>query len=186
MKQLSERQQLGRALNALSGYFVRKLVLPKVFFEVSWAGEPVDLLAIDRTGIGDVHAVRFVLHQRIPNATPYIEGTRTVTFDAHDEVEKLLSLPAQYRYVAIIDGTGANLDLNHSEPYRKATFAEDGIGRVGELYVDVASDEVTVKEIIKPERFRSTAEILALTDKYVATHIADMEYRDPVEYQVSA
>ncbi len=63
------------------------------------------------------------------------------------------------------------------------TFAESGIGRVGLLALDISAGEPEVHQIVKAERFRSTKEILDLTDKFVVTHTADMEFRDPVYEQ---
>src|SRR5277367_627943 len=58
MTQAQVRQELGRAKNALQDFLIRKLVVPKVYLDAEWSGTQVDVLAIDRAGVGDVHAVR--------------------------------------------------------------------------------------------------------------------------------
>ena len=188
MTQLSERQQFGRALNAVRAHFVRKLVLPKIFFDVDWKGEKLDLLAVDRAGVGDVHALRFVRTRPRTNDVCLIDDAYTsVVITPCLQGLKKPSPAAQYRYVGVIDIVGgAAVTLMENPTYKTATFAEDGIGRVGILYLNVTDDEIAVKEIVKPERFRSTKDIYTLTDEYVATHDPVDEYRDPLEYQVSA
>lgn len=184
MTSLSERQQIGRAKNALREYFVRKLAVPKIFFDAVWQNDQLDLLAIDRAGVGDAHALRFVRYERVQGSDSFAQNAVT-TLKAAGEVDRLHSLPAQYRYVAVIGSTGG-LFLELTTDFKERTFPEDGIGRVGVLSIDFDKDDPAIQVVIKPERFRSTAKILALTDEYVATHTPVDEYRDPVEYQVSA
>ncbi|HUH64429.1 MAG TPA: hypothetical protein VLZ50_15590, partial [Terracidiphilus sp.] len=56
--------------------------------------------------------------------------------------------------------------------------AEDGVGRVGILVVDFAGDEPLVRATFKPERFRSSKELVQLADKFVADHTANWEVRE--------
>jgi hypothetical protein len=58
------------------------------------------------------------------------------------------------------------------------SLAADGVGRVGLLFVDVAEDDAPVEVLLKPERFRSSKQILELTDRYVAEHTANWEVRE--------
>jgi hypothetical protein len=60
------------------------------------------------------------------------------------------------------------------------SLAEDGVGRVGILYVDLSEDDpkLQVRVILKAERFRSSKEIVELADRYVAEHTANWEVRE--------
>jgi hypothetical protein len=58
------------------------------------------------------------------------------------------------------------------------TLAEDGVGRIGILFVDLQEDQAAVNPVLKPERFRSSKEIVELADKYVAEHTVNWEIRD--------
>jgi hypothetical protein len=187
MTNLTERQQLGRAQNAISAYLTRKLSLPKIYLDASWNQQAIDLLAIDRSGVGDVHAVRMILREPNPEAGQGGESVLTVTA-AGKAVEQMHRFQSQFRYIAVVSNLPYALDPTFSWDFREKTktFAEDGVGRIGVLYLDVFGDDARVDEIVKPERFRSSKEILDLTDEYVATHTANMEYRDPSDYEVHA
>lgn len=184
MTSLSERQQLGRAKNAVSTYLARRLVVPKIFLDAEWSQQPVDLLAIDRAGVGDVHAVCLISREPI-FSDKEAESARTIS-KAHEALEQIRSLSCQYKYVAIVSNFTYQLQMGVAAQFKQDTFAEDGVGRVGILYVDVSRDNLIVDEIVKAERFRSSKQILDLTDKYVATHTADMEYREPADDGVHA
>jgi hypothetical protein len=57
-------------------------------------------------------------------------------------------------------------------------LAADGVGRLGLLYVDVTEEDAEVKVLLKAERFRSSKEIVELSDRFVAEHTANWEYRE--------
>ena len=54
---MNEERQLGRAKNAVLSFLERGLSVPKIYIDTTWAGRHVDVLAIGRDGVGDVHAV---------------------------------------------------------------------------------------------------------------------------------
>ena len=186
MTSLTESQNFGRAKNAIGNFFDRKLAVPKVFFNAKWDGNIEDVLAIDRAGVGDVH---------LATLTPDFFRTSPDAFDfafSHDLealVSQLLSRRSQYRHIAIRTPSFSAADRNQMVRGWEVmdTFSGDGIGRIGLLALDISAGEPEVHQIVKAERFRSTKEILALTDAFVQTHTADMEYRDPVyDQEVSA
>jgi hypothetical protein len=187
---LSEVQQLGRAKNAISGYFDRRLSVPKIYMDAEWDGERVDVLAIDRAGVGDAYITTL-----LPGLFPVGSEFDNVWEKGRDSLfqsttASLLTRRAQFRYVAQL-ATSLNqknrLDLRRAYEDSTEGFAEDGIGRVGVLLIDSSANDFEVYELVKAERFRSTKEILALTDAFVQTHTPDMEYRDPVyDQEVSA
>lgn len=183
MTSLTESQNFGRAKNAIGNFFDRKLVVPKIFFDADWDGSVEDILAIDRAGVGDVHVTALTPCQTCPDA--YI----VFSTDLQALLVRLLSRRCQYRYIALRTQSFSAAERNRLIQAWDGikTFAEDGIGRVGLLILDISAGEPEVHQIIKAERFRSTKEILALTDAFVQTHTADMEYRDPVyDQEVSA
>jgi len=53
----NEQRQLGRAKNTILAFFERRLSVPKIYIDADWNNHPIDVLAIDRDGVGDVHAV---------------------------------------------------------------------------------------------------------------------------------
>src|ERR1700723_1836751 len=56
---LSSEQEQGRAKNAVADLLSRQLIVPKVFFDAHWPSRKsrVDVLAVDRSGSGEVHVV---------------------------------------------------------------------------------------------------------------------------------
>jgi hypothetical protein len=52
----------GRGKNAVAQLFSKKLIVPKIYFDARWPNRMthVDVLAVDRSGAGDVHVVEIV------------------------------------------------------------------------------------------------------------------------------
>ena len=169
------QRDLGRAKNALQEYFINKLLIPKVYLDADWNGVRVQVLAIDRAGVGDVHAVRM-----IPPQGRLVEDGGAVLLgrELSSAVSEFRSLPCQFRYVAAVIDDDVTLRSQPAEQTVSQTFAEDGVGRIGVLYVDLTGDEPSVRSIIRAERFRSNTEITELADKYVASHTANWEVRE--------
>lgn len=182
MTNLTEPQSIGRAKNAIGNFFDRKLAVPKIFFDASWDGTVEDVLAIDRAGAGDVHLATLT-------EDVFLTSPDGFDFTFSSELKALLvgmfSRRSQYRHVALRTRTFSAADRRQMVQgwEMMSTFADDGIGRIGLLALDISAGEPEVHQIIKAERFRSTKEILALTDAFVQSHTADMEYRDPVYEQ---
>jgi hypothetical protein len=168
-------QDLGRAKNALQGYLIHKLLYPKVYLDAEWYGTQVDVLAIDRTGVGDVHAVRVV-----PPQGRFIEDGGMVMIGriVFDSVKEFRSLPSHFRYVAVVSDDPDTRRFYPADPIIQEALAEDGVGRIGILYVDLTEDDPSVRVILKAERFRSSKEIVELSDHFVAEHTANWEYRE--------
>lgn len=193
MLNLTELQQLGRAKNALASFLERRLAVPKIYLGANWDGMGLDVLAIDRAGAGDVHAVRMVTRSSMQGDGDSDLGSVRAIIGASEEVDlmkkmrEMFNMPCQYRYVAIANISPKPAEFEPSATFKVNTFAEDGIGRVGIFQIDLLGDTPRVEELIRAERFRSTKKILELTDEFVLTHTADAEYRDPIyDQQVSA
>ncbi len=175
MIETQTKQELGRAKNALQAYLIRRLVVPKVYLDADLNGAPVDVLAIDRAGVGDVHAVRmFLLDKSSSIAAAFILFASKLD----SRVEEIRSLPSHFRYVAVVSDEpyAGKFDPSHEIIWQ--SFAEDGLGRVGILYVDLSEDDPSIRVILKAERFRSSKEIVELADRYVAQHTPNWEVRE--------
>ena len=177
MTEVQELQQLGRARNAVQEFLVHKLLFPKVYLDADWNGNKVDVFAIDRTGVGDVHAVHIVPVE--PNGQPDWQYliTRAARL-VYDQIELLCTVPAQFRYVALIGFSSGLERFYPNAELTRSLLAKDGVGRIGILHVDLTEDDPTVRVILKAERFRSSKEIVELADRYVAEHTANWEFRE--------
>jgi hypothetical protein len=164
---LSQKQDFGRAKNALQDYFIRKLLIPKIYLDAEWNGKIVDVLAIDRAGVGDVHAAYIV----------YLGS------DVENALETVLAQPRDhymphFLYSAVVNRGTDSPRLVLPEQALQKSVAEDGVGRVGILYVDLNQEKEPVQVVLKAERFRSSKEIVALTDKFVAEHTPNWQIPD--------
>jgi hypothetical protein len=166
----------GRAKNALQDYLVRKLLYPKVYLDADWDGGKLDVLAVDRAGVGDVHGVRLVLwepgHTDDHGYSAYLEKAVAAT------VTEFVGFRGHFRYLAVICTVPDKQQWIPSKGLKSQCLAADGVGRLGLLYVDVTEEDSEVKVLLKAERFRSSKEIVELSDRFVAEHTANWEYRD--------
>ena len=168
--EMDEQIQLGRAKNAVLSLLERKLVVPKIFLNAEWAGNHVDVLALDRDGVGDAHIVLLYMKPRRANGVPDVVKNDRLLDGLMD---RLKSIPAQFRYIAAVDTSKHVLITEH---FQRASFAPDGLGRIGYLSVEAPLDGESVATMeLKPERFR--ASIFELADEYVRQHAADWEIR---------
>jgi hypothetical protein len=173
MTQLLTQQDVGRAKNVLQDYLVRKLLIPKVYLDAEWNGERVDALAIDRSGVGDVHAVRiFPIESSIRAALILLANPSLIG------IEKFKSVPSQFRYIALVGDDPDARKINFANEIIPPLYAEDGVGRVGILYINPSEYEPSAQVLVRAERFRSSKEIVDLADRYVAEHTPNWEVRD--------
>jgi hypothetical protein len=165
---------LGRAKNSVQDYLIHKLLFPKVYLDTEFNDKKVDVLAIDREGTGDVHAV-YVVYQ----GTNIENALETVVANVLTPPPPARILP-HFLYAAVVNnGPGAS-KYAPSERIIQKSFAEDGVGRMGILYVDLCEDDpkFQVRPILKAERFRSSKEIVELADRFVAEHTPNWELRE--------
>lgn len=171
METTKQRRQIGRAKNAVLALLASRLAVPRIYLDATWNDMPVDILAIDRDGVGDVHVV--VVFARASNFDIVYEARRSIEL-----IERLNRVPAQFKYVAAVDPTDFCIlpPFQLSAEVKENSFAPDGLGRIGFLSV-IAPEESEAKAelILKPERFRAT--IASLADEYVQHHAADWEIR---------
>lgn len=180
MNELADRQNLGRAKNAIQEYLIRQLLVPKIYLDAQWDSERVDVLAIDRAGVGDVHTV--LIASELPHLVSPAPGNNVTLVSPGgaylQRLEVVKGLSGHFRYLAsIVDGSRSK-DYTAASGLSQGALAPDGVGRVGLLFIDLSADTPSVKAVIKAERFRSTPQVLAVADRYVAEHMANWEVRD--------
>ena len=149
-----------RARDAVAERLIRHLQVPQVYFETEWPthGSRVDILAVDRLGSGDVHIVEVVAGAFTP---------RTV-------VKRLMSVPAQFRWLAVVRKSGEKTRIGGTAP--SYLYPIEDMGRIGLIEVSKMADDSLGADIrFKAERFRGnfTREV----DGFAATHRPDIEFR---------
>jgi hypothetical protein len=157
---------LGRAKNALQDYLIQKLLFPNVYLDAEFNGKKVNVLAIDREGTGDVHAV-YIPYQ----GTDIENALETVIANIQSPPPSARVLP-HFIYSAIVNnGPGASkYDLSERIIQKSFSLGDDGVGRVGILYVDLSESDPSVQVILRAERFRNSKELVEMADQFVATH----------------
>jgi hypothetical protein len=176
---MTSDQQLGRAKNAALTFLERRISVPKIYIDALWDGQHIDVLAVDRDGVGDVHIVLLF-------ARTYFSDGRLDLAEQERAVlalmERFQSIPANFKYIAAVDPKFIDTPENGrwvalfmiDSPER--LISPDGIGRIGLLHIIATSDEEPEVQLrLKPERFR--AKIAKLADEYVQQHEADWEIR---------
>jgi hypothetical protein len=175
-QELQSQHELGRAKNSVQSFLIRKLLVPKVYLDENLGGESADVLAVDRAGIGDVHAVRLVPwepSQRDDHGwSVYLQKRVT------KEIEAFIDFPGHFKYLAIVCSQPGKQPWLPSEGMKNQALAADGVGRIGFLYLNASEEEPEVKILLKAERFRSSKELVAMADRFVADHNANWEVRD--------
>lgn len=166
MTELSPGILEGRGKNAVARLFSEKLIVPKIFFDARWPGRTthVDVLAVDRSGAGDVHVVEIKMSKH-PLATT---------------IRNLIRIPAQYKYLAFfsLSDEQETLFAADSEPDRRL-YAPDGLGRIGAicLYQGDPGEALTAEIEVEPERFQVPPSLYEEIDRYVDKHTPDIAIR---------
>jgi hypothetical protein len=170
----NDERQLGRAKNGVLSFFERKLSVPRIYFDAVWSNQKVDVLAIDRDGVGDVHAALLFVDEYFPNGSPKMDS-RIKSIEAL--YGRFANIPAQFKYLVAVEvGSGVHKPLSLSPALSDQAFSPDGIGRIGLASVEfLREDEPQTKLLVKPERFR--AKVAQLADEFVEKYAADWEIR---------
>jgi len=155
---VAERPEIleGRVKNAVARLLSQRLIVPKIYFDAHWPTRAthVDVLAVDRSGAGEIHVV-----QVVANGHPLPAALRN-----------LMRIPAHYKYLA---GFGSALGPD------KRFYAPDGLGRIGTISLlrrnpgDMLEGEV----LVEPERFRVPSNLYQEIDRYVEKHAPDIAIR---------
>lgn len=176
LQELQMQHYRGRAKNAIQSYFVRKLLIPKIYFDANWNGWELDVLAIDRSGVGDVHGVRFVPWE--PGRLDNRGYSHRLDLAISAAISNFADFPGHFRYLAVICFEANKLRWKPNKGILNQALAADGVGRVGLLYMNLSDQDASVEVLLKEERFRSSRQIIELTDKFVAEHTANWEVRE--------
>ncbi len=184
---LDHSKRQGRAINAVADLLRRKLAVPHIFLKPTAKLLHPDVLAVDRAGSGDLHAVEIRLEttpEKIlkKSLSPEeltklyedwypVDLTRMVKKFHH----QLMATQANYRYLAIPEETctllvNALVDLG--------LYAPDGIGRLGVIAIrDKGEDAPEAEIVVAPERFRVEPQKMLAIEKFLARAKPDMEVR---------
>lgn len=173
-RKLTLRQREGRAVNAVAELLRRTLTVPNIYLEPPATLIEADVLAVDRAGAGDLHAVEIKL-QEAPIAA-ILNPPRARQDMVQSAHRQLMSMPVHYRYLAI---TAENFDALHGQLSNIGLFADDGIGRLGIIkIIEKGADSPTAEIAIAPERFRvDPAKLKAIETKLLAKSRPDIEVR---------
>jgi hypothetical protein len=169
-------RELGKAQNLALDYFVQKLLVPKIYLDAEWEGVSIPLLAIDRAGVGDVHAVLFLEQLNLSFSVDEQGDVGELEYHIGRFITQLNGLPCQFKYVAIY-GNRADGSYEPSPKIEEMALAKNGVGQVGLLLMHAGKKDSGVKVALPAQRFPSSKEILELTDRYVEQHTAAWEVR---------
>ena len=183
-RSLTPRQQKGRAVNAVAELLRNRLSVPNIYLEPHIPSLAVDVLAVDRAGSGDLHAVEVKLRvgdnfRRPGNLNQMMGAWMAYIRDAMKKTRgHLMSLPAHYRYLAIPHDS-LSLLVGEIGP---RLYSSDGIGRIGIIAITDRGEEPPTAEIaIPPERFRVDASKLSKIEK---TLINNKKVRPDIEVRI--
>jgi hypothetical protein len=171
----TEERLLGRGKNAVLNYWENKLYIPKIYLNAEWSGEPLDVLAIDRDGSGDLHGALLFAARSKPGEESFLKD---LIVDISSLMDRFASILVQYKYIVAVSEIreGEGIVARFPTALLDKSFSPDGIGRIGFLSVDfVEAGEPQTRVLLKPERFR--AKVSKLADEYVEKHTADWEIR---------
>jgi hypothetical protein len=152
-----------RAQDPVAQCLIRRLVVPRVFFDAEWPGKTdgrVDVLVIDRDGVGDVHLVQ----------------VRRQAADALALLPSLLRAEAPFRWIAFLKGTQdeqAALALASHE----VLYPPETAGRIGVIeIVEMAGGDLGANVRIKAERFPVAVHEMATA--FSGSHKANIQFGD--------
>lgn len=147
-----------RAQDAISRLMSRRLLLPTIFFNARWerSYQP-DVLAIDRSGVGDVHLIEI-------KAKPSLTSLRK-------SIRDLLQYHANYLWLALVDPGEALPGLP-----RTALLNPQGMGRIGLILVSQnQSGDLAAQIAVEAERFPGS--FYDRADRFVEKHKPDLQFR---------
>ncbi len=156
----------GRGKNAVAQLLSRRLIVPKIFFDAEWPDRKarIDVLAVDRSGAGDVHAVEIKVGKTQLDAA----------------IRSLVKLPAQYKYLAYFSpGNGEKPLFPPDSDSCQRLYARDGMGRVGTIHLNQVDPRKTLTAEIEiyPERFQVPPSLYQEIDRYADKHTPDLAIR---------
>jgi hypothetical protein len=162
------------------------LPVPNIYLEPPSSLIAADVLAVDRGGAGDLHAVEIKLLNKAatPPAPRSSKQSSPEGLLRHAQTEvvrrahrQLMAMPSHFRYLAVSAGS---FDIWHSELLDLGLYAEDGIGRLGLIAISEGggSNSPIATLVVTPERFRvDSAKLKPIETKLLAKSRPDIEVR---------
>jgi hypothetical protein len=181
---LTPRQREGRALNSVAELLRRILSVPNIYFEPPSALIAADVLAVDRAGAGDLHAVEIKLLDKGP--APVSVSAKATSLAALQEkarkiqvesvYRQLMTIPAHFRYLAI---PAESTERIRMDLLQLGLYAQDGVGRLGIIAItEKGVDSPKAEVVLVPERFRvDPAKLKAIETRLLAKSRPDIEVR---------
>lgn len=152
-----------RAKDPVAQCLIRRLTVPRVYFDAEWPGfeqHAVDLLLIDRDGVGDAHLV---------------EIKRTATA-ALGRVASLLRAAAPFRWVAYVKGT-EDAETTRVLKSTEGLYAEHSPGRVGVIeIVEMTPTDLGANVVVSAERFPDA--VYDVATAFSGSHKANIQFGD--------
>jgi hypothetical protein len=161
-RKLTPRQREGRVINAVADLLRRTLSVPNIYIEPPSSVIAADILAVDRGGAGDLHAVEIKLslldvgsEARAQSGGALLRAARRPRL-LQERVQaiqrQLMALPAHFRYLVVPEEGFNELTAVLDDV---GLFSEDGIGRLGIITVGGNGLKTPHPAIaVVPERFR--------------------------------
>ncbi len=176
-QQLTLRQREGRAVNAVAELLRQRLSVPHIYIEPRSSLLQADVLAVDRAGSGDLHAVEIRLGIGFERAAEDATGwtLRVRRRKVRDIRDRLISLPVHFKYVALPERTWSTV----VEDMGNLLYSSDGIGRLGVIAIIERGGESPLAQLmVTPERFRLDPAKLREIEKKVLERLRpDIEVR---------
>lgn len=149
-----------RAREAVAQCLIRRLTVPRIYFEAEWplADSPVDVLAIDRDGIGDAHVVE--IKRRAPEAL-------------RDAARLIAKIKAPFRWIAFVRGTD-------DDESARAILSEKGLidpsrpGRVGVIEIVEMGSDLGANVRLRAERFSDA--VYDVATAFSGSHKANIQF----------
>lgn len=150
-----------RSRDAVASCLIRRLMVPRVYYEATWPHEdspPVDVLAIDRDGVGDPHIVE-------------IRGKAS---DSLATIPRLMAMSAPFRWIAYLSGTEDEAAAQ-SLISQKVLYPPSGAGRIGVIeIVETSGGDLGANIRIRAERFPLA--VYDLATAFSGSHKANVQF----------
>jgi hypothetical protein len=147
-----------RAREAVASCLIRRLTVPRIYFEAEWPGRAVDLLAIDRDGVGDAHLVEI----------------RRAAADALSTVGSLLQAAAPFRWIAFLQGT-EDAGVSQALRSQEKLIVPGSPGRIGVIeIVEMAGDQLGANVRLAAERFPDA--VYDVATQFSGSHKANIQF----------
>ena len=168
VKYLAGQVNHARCLEPVGKCLIQHLMVPKIYFERSWAKiyRP-DVIAVDRAGTGDIHVVEI----------------KQMLKEALELAEKVMLIPAHYKWVAYQGEGLREPDVKSARELlsQRPLLPDAGMGRVGVIEViQMEGNNLGARIRLNAERFKAEG-IWKMADKFVGKEEADYEYREERE-----